>query len=65
MLLFYERSAYFYSQLLEVKVMAAHPIEVFCCRNVDCPDFRIRVVPYVDLTYATTRTFYNSVSYKK
>ncbi|CAK0747748.1 insertion element IS1 protein InsB [Gammaproteobacteria bacterium] len=42
MLLFYERSAYFYSQLLEVKVMAAHPIEVFCCRNVDCPDFRIR-----------------------
>ncbi|CAK0753195.1 hypothetical protein CCP3SC1_210009 [Gammaproteobacteria bacterium] len=22
--------------------MAAHPIEVFYCRNVDCPDFRIR-----------------------
>ncbi|CAK0740976.1 hypothetical protein CCP3SC1_1250004 [Gammaproteobacteria bacterium] len=32
----------FILKLLEVKVIATHPIEVFCCRNVDYPDFRIR-----------------------
>ena len=28
----------FFSQFFEVKVMATHPIGVFCCRNLDCSD---------------------------